>query len=84
MMTSTHGKLVNEGVVSYGGRSVVEIRNLSAHSRLYLAASGTPYPVAFLRAVKNGDGGTVVFGRWNAPITLAAPRGAIDAASVFA
>jgi hypothetical protein len=43
---------------------------------VYVATTGRPYP---LEVVKDGGrGGTVVFSRWNEPVTLVAPADAID------
>lgn len=72
-----HGKLVNDGKTTYKGQQVVAIRDTSDNSRLYVAATGKPYPVAIVGG-KAGRSGTIEFGNWNEHVTLAAPSGAID------
>jgi hypothetical protein len=62
-------------VTTYKGQPVIELKDSKGGS-LFVAATGTPYPVAIV-----GDGthkGTVVFSGWNQPVTLTAPAGAID------
>jgi hypothetical protein len=61
--------------VLYKGRKVVAIEDTSRHGRLYVAATGKPYPVA----ISGGAGqGTVTFDRWDKSVSIRAPKGAID------
>lgn len=75
-LSSHHGKLTNAGETTYKGQSVVAIHS-SKEGTLYVAATGTPYPVAL---VKTGGktGGTITFDDWNQPAKLTAPKGALD------
>lgn len=75
-VSSHHGKLVNEGTTTYNGTEVVAIRDTSDNSRLYVAATGMPYPVAIVGG-KKSQSGTIVLGDWNAPVSLSTPSGAI-------
>ena len=72
----THGKLTNEGETTYQGLKVVAIKDASDGSTLYVAATGTPYPLAA------GQGGTskasIRFDHWNDAVSIAAPKGAVD------
>jgi hypothetical protein len=74
---ANHGKLVNDGKTTYKGQPVVVIRDLSDDSKLYVAATGKPYPVALVGGRKN-QSGTVTFSDWNQPVSLSAPSGALD------
>jgi hypothetical protein len=75
-LLKSHGKLENQGETTYKGQSVVAINDTTQGGTLYVAASGTPYPVAL---VKSGNsGGTITFDKWNEPVTLTAPQGALD------
>lgn len=74
-LESSHGKLVNKGLTTYHGQSVVAIYNSTEKGTLYVAATGTPYPVAL---VGTGSLGTVTFDKWNEPVTVTAPSGALD------
>jgi hypothetical protein len=80
-VSSSHGKLVNDGETTYRGTDVVAIRDTSDNSKLYVAATGTPYPVAIVGG-KKGLSGTITFGDWNEHVSLSAPSGAIDISSV--
>ncbi|TML54128.1 MAG: hypothetical protein E6G16_03725, partial [Actinobacteria bacterium] len=46
VISSQHGKLANDGATTYNGTKVVAIRDTSDNSKLYVAATGKPYPVA--------------------------------------
>jgi hypothetical protein len=76
-ISSSHGKLVNEGKTTYKGEQVVAIRDTSDNSKLYVAATGKPYPVAIVGG-KKGRSGTIAFGGWNESVSLTAPKNAID------
>jgi hypothetical protein len=75
-LTSNHGKLTNAGETTYKGQSVVAIHS-SKNGTLYVASTGTPYPVALTKA-GGKSGGAVTFDNWNQPVTLTAPKGALD------
>ena len=76
-VSANHGKLVNDGKTTYKGQPVVVIRDASDDSKLYVAATGKPYPVALVGGRKN-QSGTVTFSDWNEPVSLSAPSGALD------
>jgi len=76
VISSQHGKLTNDGPTTYKGAKVVAIRDTSDGSRLYVAATGRPYPVAILAGGK-GKSGAVTFGDWNESVSLSAPSDAI-------
>jgi hypothetical protein len=76
-VSANHGKLVNDGKKTYKGDAVVVIRDTSDNSKLYVASTGKPYPVAIVGA-KKGESGTITFGDWNKSVSLTAPDGAID------
>ena len=72
----THGKLVNKGETTYKGQKVVAIKDASGGGTLYVAATGTPYPVAATEGGKSK--GTITFDHWNDSVSIDAPKGAID------
>ena len=51
-------------------------RDTSDGSKLYVAATGKPYPVAIVGG-KN-QSGTIAFDDWNKSVSLSAPSDAID------
>jgi hypothetical protein len=76
-ISAHHGKLANDGKSTFKGQPVVVIRDTSDNSKLYVAATGKPYPVALVGG-KQGDTGSITFGDWNKPVSLSAPSGALD------
>jgi hypothetical protein len=76
-ISSQHGKLVNAGKTTYKGGDVVAIRDTSDNSKLYVAATGKPYPVALVGGKKK-QSGTITFDGWNKSVSLSPPSDAID------
>jgi len=76
-ISSQHGKLANDGKTTYKGQDVVAIQDTSDGSKLYVAATGKPYPVAIVGG-KASQSGTITFDDWNKSVSLSAPSGAID------
>lgn len=76
-VASNHGKLANAGAKTYNGQKVVEIRDTSDNSKLYVAATGKPYPVAIVGGKKN-QSGTISFDDWNKSFSVSPPKDAID------
>ena len=76
-ISAHHGKLVNDGKTTYKGQQVVAIRDTSDNSKLYVAATGKPYPVAIVGG-RGNKSGTIEFSNWNEHVSLTAPSGALD------
>lgn len=72
-----HGKLVNKGETTYNGDKVVWIEDTTEGGKLYVAATGTPFPLA-LEGSSTSHSGTITFTNWNQPVNLSPPKGAID------
>jgi hypothetical protein len=70
-----HGKLANKGETTYQGQKVVEIDDTTEGGKLYVAAQGTPYPVALAGSKQQGS---LQFDQWGAGATISAPQGAVD------
>jgi len=66
-------KLTRGGTSTIDGASVVAVTNTKNNGTLYVATTGSPYPVELSAAQ-----GAVHFDSWDAPVTLTAPTGAID------
>ncbi|HLX31361.1 MAG TPA: hypothetical protein VKR79_01205 [Gaiellaceae bacterium] len=75
-LTSSTGTPVNQGLTTYKGQSVIAIHDSKKKGTLYIAATGTPYPVALVGGGKNS--GSISFSGWNASVSTSAPKGAID------
>lgn len=67
-----HGKLTNLGERTYKGQEVVAIKDSKDGSILYVAATGTPFPVGGVGA------GSLGFEDWNKKVSVSAPKGAVD------
>jgi hypothetical protein len=73
---ASHGALSSGGTTTVNGRKAVAVTDASKGGTLYVAATGTPYP---LQIAKNGaGGGRISFDRWNQPVTLTVPANAIN------
>jgi hypothetical protein len=71
-----HGSLRKGATTSVAGHQVVPLEDVANGGTLYVAASGTPYPVEIVK--KGGSGGSILFNNWNQPVTLTAPANAIN------
>jgi hypothetical protein len=76
-----HGTLKNEGETTYKGQKVVAIKDTTKGGTLYVAATGTPYPIAIV-APNNGKSGSITFDEWNKTVSISAPKGAVDIGSL--
>ena len=56
---------------------MVAIDDTTKHGTLYIAATGSPYPVAIVNSGPRAPG-TVAFDDWNKTVSISAPKGAID------
>ena len=76
-ISAGHGKVVNDGTKTYKGQQVVQIRDTTDGSKLLVAGTGKPYPVAITGGSKS-QSGAITFDDWNKGVPLSAPAGAID------
>jgi hypothetical protein len=73
---TSHGTLVKGATSTVEGQQAVAVKDATRGGTLYVATSGTPYP---LQIAKSGSGGgKITFNRWNQPVQLKAPPGAVD------
>jgi len=70
-----HGALSRAPSRRIDGREVVGVADRAGGGTLYVAATGTPYPVAIVET--GARGGTVAFDRWNKAVSLAVPANAV-------
>jgi hypothetical protein len=71
------GRVVKEGTRDYRGQQVIVLRDTADQQggELYVATTGTPYPVAIVAPGKNA---VIRFDSWNQPVKAVAPSDAID------
>jgi len=67
--------LKNDGKTTYKGQSVVAL-NDGEEGTLYVAATGTPYPVALAKT--GSESGSIEFSDWNAAVSVSAPENVLD------
>jgi hypothetical protein len=74
---TSHGTLSKGASTTIAGQPAIALIDSSkGGGTLYVAASGTPYPLALKSP--QGKRGTITFDRWNQPVKLAAPPNPID------
>ena len=73
---SNHGSIAKGAKATIEGQKAIGLNDTSKGGTLYVATTGEPYPLEITKAGK--ETGKVVLDRWNKPVTLAAPAGAID------
>lgn len=72
----SHGALKSSGTTTVAGQKAVAVTDTSKGGTLYVAATGTPYP---LEIAKTGTGsGQIRFYDWNKPVSLQAPPNPIN------
>jgi hypothetical protein len=72
-----HDKLTKGAETTVNGQKVVALKDGANGGTLYVATTGTPYPVELV-GPGNGQQGTVTFDQWNTTVTITAPKGAVD------
>jgi hypothetical protein len=72
---ASHGTLSRSGTATVDGQQVVGVSDAKGGT-LYVATTGTPYPIEIAKA--GSGGGKIVFDRWNKPVTLAPPANSIN------
>jgi hypothetical protein len=70
-----HGTLSRAATTTVDGQHAVGVTDAADGGTLYVATTGTPYPIEIL---KTSGGGRIVFDRWNKPVTLEVPANAIN------
>jgi hypothetical protein len=71
-----HGALTKGATSTIEGHPVVVLHDASKDGSLYVATTGRPYPLEIAKA--GSESGKVVLDRWDQPVKLSAPAGAIE------
>jgi hypothetical protein len=72
----SHGKLKSAGTATIDRQPAVGVTDTQEGGTLYVAATGTPYPLQISKGA--GGAGTITLDRWNQPVTLTAPPNPIN------
>ena len=71
-----HGALTKGATATIAGQPAIALHDAAKSGTLYVATTGRPYP---LEITKSGrESGNVVLDRWDQPVHLSAPAGAIE------
>jgi hypothetical protein len=73
---ASHGTLAKGSKATIAGQPANALKDTSKGGTLYVATTGKPYPLEITKGGK--ENGKVVLDRWDKPVTLTAPSGAID------
>jgi hypothetical protein len=73
---ASHGTLVLGSTSTVEGQKAIEVKDTSQGGVLYVASTGSPYPVEISKG--GGRGGKIIFNRWNKPVSITAPANAIN------
>lgn len=73
---ASHGTLVKGATTTVAGQPVVELRDTTRDGSLFVATTGSPYPIEIVK--RGSETGHITFTRWNQAVSLSAPAGAID------
>jgi hypothetical protein len=74
-LLSSHGPLVKGQITTVRGVKVVPLTDRTKGGTLYVATTGKPYPIEIFKS--GSQGGQVTFDRFNQPVSLTPPAGAI-------
>jgi hypothetical protein len=75
------GQSIVGGTQVKGLRAVVSVPSGKETGVLYIRSKGSPLPVKLTSAQTNGGRGSVVFSKWNEPVTVTAPPSSIPFSS---
>ena len=75
-LLSGHGALIKGSQSTIAGRQAIALHDTSKHGTLYVATTGTPYPLRIANGSANG--GELDFSNFDAPVSLKAPTSSID------
>jgi hypothetical protein len=76
----SHGTLAKGPATTVNGQQVVAVRDTSKGGTLYVATTGSPYPIEIVKT--GSSAGQVTFDQYNQPVSLAPPAGAVDLTSL--
>ena len=75
-LLSSHGKLAKGKTTTVQGQKVIGVTDTTNGGTLYVAATGTAYPIEISKTGSNG--GQIVFDKFNQPVSLTPPAHAVD------
>lgn len=77
-----HGALTKGAVSMLGGQKVIALRDEAKHGTLYVATTGTPYPLRIVNSATGG--GELDFSDFNRAVTLTPPASSVDISQLSA
>ncbi len=73
---ANHGTLAKGSKMTIGGQAAVGVNDTTKGGTLFVATTGKAYPLEISKG--GSEAGKVLFEAWNAPVTISAPKNAID------
>lgn len=73
---AAHGTLSRAATTTINGQKAVGVTDAAKGGTLYVATTGTPYPIEIVKS--GAGGGKIVFDKWNKPVTLAPPANSVN------
>jgi hypothetical protein len=77
-----HGAIVKGTITTVNGQKAIAVNDSSKQGTLYVATTGKPYPIQLSKG--GSESGKITFDRWNQPVAITAPAGAVDLAELKA
>jgi hypothetical protein len=71
-----HAALTKGARTTVNGQQAIAVTDSSKGGTLYVATTGPPYPIELTKT--GAGGGSIIFDRWNQPVSVAPPVSAID------
>ena len=75
---STHGAVTKGSTTTIAGQPAIGVVDTTDKGILYVATTGTPYPLQIAKAGSSTNSGKLTFDQWNAPVTVTAPTDVVD------
>jgi hypothetical protein len=76
VFAASNRPLVSLGSSTVSGQAVVGVKDTAKNEKLYVAATGKPFPIELTKS--GTGGGTIAFTAWDKPVALKAPANAVD------
>jgi hypothetical protein len=73
---STQGAVAKSGTATVNGQRALALADPARGGTLFVATTGRPFPIEITKTGANG--GSISFDRWDQPVALTIPAGALD------
>lgn len=81
---TSHGALTKGGTSTVDGQQVIALTDKVGGGTVYVATTGTPYPVEVTGHTTSGVAETLVFSKWNQAVSIVAPPSYVPGSQITA